>query len=164
MHDSVTTMLRTAFAIDPVRIAVDVVFFFPNWQPDLEFIDNVSAGLERLIAVRRRNADPNRHITDFEQACSVHATRFEKWKSLQRLSKHPVALRDDERLVGLVFQALHRPSVVFVPDPAFKDTKTACARIRQCRLEFLGVYCPVDNLDHLSRQQPVETAALCHHR
>ncbi len=46
------TVLRTAFAIHPARIAVAVELFFPDRQAKLNGVDYVAARLESLVAVR----------------------------------------------------------------------------------------------------------------
>ena len=56
---SVAAVVSTAFAIDPARVAFDIVFFFPDWQSNLQFIDDVAAGFERLVPMRGGDTDPN---------------------------------------------------------------------------------------------------------
>lgn len=44
-------MPGATLAIDPTRITIGVVLFFPDWQPDLQLVDDISAGQEGLITV-----------------------------------------------------------------------------------------------------------------
>src|SRR5690606_40542142 len=62
-----------AFAAHPAGIAVGVVFLLPDRQPDLHLVDDVAAGVEGGIPVRRRHADPHRALADLEQPVPVHA-------------------------------------------------------------------------------------------
>ena len=66
----------TTFAINPARMAVSVVFFFPDRQSHLDLIDNVPTGIERLVPVRRRYADPDGAIADVQHAGPVNTVRM----------------------------------------------------------------------------------------
>ena len=44
---------RASLAVDPAGVAIGIVLFFPDRQPNLDFVDNVAACLERLVPVSR---------------------------------------------------------------------------------------------------------------
>ena len=85
---------RTTLTVDPIRVAIRVILFFPDRQAPLELINYVPASLKRLIAMRRRYADPNGAIADLEQARTMHAVRMKMWKLLGRFGKNLLALTD----------------------------------------------------------------------
>jgi hypothetical protein len=60
-------------AIHPGRYALDVVLFLPDRQALLQLVDDVAAGLEGLVAMRRRRPHPDRQLADREVADAVHA-------------------------------------------------------------------------------------------
>ena len=62
----------TSLTIYPAGIAISVMFLFPDWQTNFYLVDNVTAGLERFIAVSGRYADPDRALADFQQTDSMH--------------------------------------------------------------------------------------------
>ena len=74
---SVVCMLRATFAINPAGITVRVVFLFPDRQAVLEFVDDVAASAESLVAMLRRNAYPDRTLADLENADAMHETRLQ---------------------------------------------------------------------------------------
>jgi len=50
-------VMPAVLAVYPFGFAIFVVFLFPDWQPGLGFIDDVTAGLEGCIPVWRRDTD-----------------------------------------------------------------------------------------------------------
>ena len=51
-------------AVHPAAVPVGVVFLLPDRQPVLDLVDDLATGSEGLRAVRRRDADPDRHVAD----------------------------------------------------------------------------------------------------
>jgi hypothetical protein len=50
------------------------MLFLPNWQTVFNFIDYVSACIERGTTMPGANADPNCAVTDRQQANAMDAT------------------------------------------------------------------------------------------
>ncbi len=157
-------MFGAAFAIDPARIAVGIVFFFPDRQSYFHLVDDVTAGKERLIPVRGRDADPDRTFTDFEHASTMHAMGMKDGELCSGLSNHFVTLGDSQRLVYFVFKSLNRMAFVLVPDPAFKTGIGTSRGIEEFAPQDVWIDGLVSNPDHISHRQRVETAGRCHHR
>ena len=113
-------VLSAAFAVDPTGVPIHVMLFLPDRQSHFQFIDYVTAGFERFVAVRCRNANPDCEIANFEHANTVHATSLEVRVAFFGLSKHLVAFCDHERFIRLVLQTFDVTPVVSIPYPSFE--------------------------------------------
>lgn len=63
-----------ALAIDPARVAVAVMLFFPDGDAVLDFIDDVAAGKKRFVAMRCAHADPDCKLAQVESADAMDAS------------------------------------------------------------------------------------------
>ena len=157
-------MFGAAFAIDPARIAVGIVFFFPDRQSYFHLVDDVTAGNECLIPVRGRDADPDGTFTDFEHAGAMDTMGMKDGELCPGLSNHLLTLGDSQRLVYFVFESLNRMAIVLVSDPAFETGIGTSRGIEEFAPQDVRVDGLVSNPDHISHRQRVETAGRCHHR
>lgn len=157
-------MFGAAFAINPARIAVGIVLFFPDRQPHFHLVDDVTAGIERLIPVRGRDADPDSTFTDFEHTAAVHTMGMKDGELCFSLCNHFLALADGQRRVYFVFESLNRMAFVLVSDPAFKTGIGTGRGIEEFAPQNIRVDGLVNNPDHISHRQRVEITGRYHHR
>ena len=157
-------MFGAAFAIDPARIAVGIVLFFPDRQSHFHLVDDVTAGNECLIPVRGRDADPDGTFTDFEHAGAMHAMGMKDSELCPGLSNYFLTLGDGQRLVYFVFESLNRMAFVLVPDPAFKTGIGTGCGIEEFAPQNGRVDGFVSNPDHISHRLRVEITGRYRHR
>jgi len=62
-----------ALAVHPPGITAQVVLLFPDRQSVLHLVDDVTAGAERLVAVRGAHSHPHGELADRESADAMHA-------------------------------------------------------------------------------------------
>src|SRR5215469_16688509 len=60
-------------AVHLPAVTVQIVLLLPDRQAMLDLIDDVAAGAERLIPVRRAHPDPHGELADGEHANAMHA-------------------------------------------------------------------------------------------
>src|ERR1700692_1962441 len=77
-----------ALAVDPPRVAAAIVFFFPNRNTVFDFIDDVSAGVERFAAMGGTHAYPNGHVGEVERTDAMDAQRVLDGETLQCLREN----------------------------------------------------------------------------
>jgi hypothetical protein len=111
------------------------VLFLPDRQTNLDFINDIATGLERLVTVRRGNADPDRAFTNLEQAHAMHASRIEIWKLHPGFRQYFLTFGDRQRRIGLVLEALDDVPLILIANPAFECAITARGRINQGLLQ-----------------------------
>ena len=157
-------MFGAAFAINPARIAVGIVLFFPDRQSHFHLVDDVTAGNECLIPVRGRDADPDGTFTDFEHAGAMHAMGMKDGELCSGLGNHFLTLADGQRLVYFVFEPLNRMAFVLVSDPAFETGIGTSRGIEEFAPQNVRVDGFVSNPDHISHRQRVETTGRYRHR
>jgi hypothetical protein len=109
-----------AFAVDPTGVAVFVVLLLPDGYSVFDFVDNISAGSERLGSVACAHAYPYCHLADGEVTDSVYACGVFDAEPLDRFCDDSLAFFDSERLEGFVFEVADREAFVVVADPAFE--------------------------------------------
>src|SRR5215470_10157479 len=63
---SLLRMRSAPLAIHPAGVTVEVVLLLPDGQAVFDLVDNVSAGAESLVAVRRADSYPYRQLPDGE--------------------------------------------------------------------------------------------------
>ena len=97
----------------------------------LDLVDDVAAGAERLVAMARADADPDRQLADAELADAMHAGGALHAELRAGLGDDPLALADCELGEGLVFEAHDGQAVVVVADPALERRIAARRRIGQ---------------------------------
>src|SRR5262245_59472072 len=117
------------FAIDPARIAIEVVLLLPDRHAVLHFIDDVPAGGESFISMRRADAHPYGQLPDLEGSDPVYTRRAENGKPLTCFLDDAFAFLDCECLESLVLEARNDLALVAIADPAFEGRKTACSGI-----------------------------------
>ncbi len=157
-------MFGAAFAINPARTAVDIVLFFPDRQPYLHLVDDVTAGIERLIPVRGRDADPDGTFTDFEHAGTVQAMGMKDGEPCSGLCNHFLTLADGQRFVYFVFKSLNRMAFVLVSDPTFKTGIGTSRGIEEVAPQNIRVDGLVSNPDHISHPQRAGITGRYRHR
>ena len=146
-----------ALAVDPPGITVTIVLFLPDWQPDLDLVDNVATSLERFITMCSGDAYPDGAIADFQYAGPVYTTSLQVRKTLQCLAQYVFSLLDCKRFVSFVFQALDGASFVFVAHPAFKNAESAGRRKRHLLAQFVSTNGAVRNEKQFSHPPREET-------
>ena len=78
-------MGRAAFTIYPAGMAISVMLFLPDREPDFDLVDNLSASLECFVAMRRRDAHPHRAFTNFQLSCAMYTMSVQKREVLPGL-------------------------------------------------------------------------------
>src|SRR5690606_17439679 len=106
--------------MQPLCRAIGVALVFPDRHPGLHLVDDVAAGVERRIAVGGAGADPDRQAADRQLAHPVHALHPGDGEACHGLLHDAPSLLQGQRRIGLVAQAIHRPAVVMVADPALE--------------------------------------------
>ncbi len=92
-------MFCASLAINPARIAVGIVLLFPDRQPNFDLVDDVTAGIECLVPVRGRYADPDGTFADFQHAGPVYAMGMKDRELCPGLCNDFLALADGQGLV-----------------------------------------------------------------
>src|SRR5712671_4185104 len=133
--------LRTPLAIYPARVAIDVVFLFPDRHAMFHFIDDVAAGFESFIAMRGTHSDPYCDIADGQRTDAMDADRLLNAVRPCRFRYDARALLDGEIDERFVFEACYVMAFVVVSYPAFERTIAATLRIRQLVAQCSGVDC-----------------------
>jgi hypothetical protein len=72
-------------------MAVGVVLFLPDRQPNLDLIDNVAAGQESFVTMRRRHANPDCAVTNLQKTYAVHTVGMQMWKLILRFGENGLA-------------------------------------------------------------------------
>src|SRR5690606_7606896 len=103
----------------------------PDRHAMLDFVDDVAAGAEGLVAMRGRGAHPDGGVGQCQAAQPVHAQDALDAEALLRLLDDALALAHAERLEGLVFQPRDLLPLVVVAHPAFEGGESAAVRIDQ---------------------------------
>ncbi len=157
-------MLRATFAINPAGMAVGIVFFFPDGQPHFHLIDDVTAGIECLVPVRGRYADPDGAFADFQHAGPVYAMRVKDREPCSGLGNDFLALADGQWLVRFILQSLDTMAFILVSVPAFETGVGACRLVEELAPLSVRVDALICHPDHVSPRQPVETKERYHRR
>ena len=130
--------LRTALAVDPAGIAVDVVLFLPDRDAMLDLVDDVTARGERFRAMRGAHADPDGEFADREIADAVHASRAPYAEPRDRLRDDAFAFAHRQRRERFVLQTSHALAFVVVAHPSFEARVAAARRVAQFRAIRVG--------------------------
>ncbi len=117
--------------MEPVGVAGGVAFAFPDGDAGFDLVDDPAAGLEGGAAVAGAGADPDRQVAQGEFAGAVHAGGGGQVETGDRLFDDALALGFGQFAVGLVEQALHRPTLVVVAHPALEAGVGAGPRRKQ---------------------------------
>jgi hypothetical protein len=128
-----------AFAIDPTRITVDVVFFFPNGNAVLHFVDDVSTGFESLITVARAHSDPHCELAEGKIADAMHAPRVLDTEASTGLRDDAFALANGELRKGLVLEASYFPAFIVITHPTLECGIPAARGIGELGTQRLGI-------------------------
>ena len=96
-----------ALAIDPAGITVCIMFFLPDRQAHFHLINDVSAGIESLVSVRGRYANPDGAFADLEHAGAMYAMRVKDREFGTSLEDDFLSLADGQRLVRFVLQSFN---------------------------------------------------------
>src|SRR5882757_5941850 len=132
---------RTALAVDPARVAAPVMFFFPDRNPVLDFIDDVSALVEGFAAVGGTHTHPHRHVGKIERPDPMDAHRVLDGKTLQCLGQDSFAFFDGQGLKGFVFEPSDVLALVMIAHPTLEADVAAGAAVEQvaaCGLRIDG--------------------------
>ena len=125
----VLVRMRAALAIDPARVAVDVVLFLPDRHAVLHFVDDVAARGECFGAMTRAHADPHRQIADRERADAMHARGSQHAEALDGFRDDALTFLVRQRFERLVFEARDRVTFVVIAHPAFERGIAAGGRV-----------------------------------
>jgi hypothetical protein len=128
-----------AFAIDPTRITIDVVFFFPNGNAVLHFVDDVPTGFEGLITVARTHADPHCELAEGKIADAMHAPRVLDTEASTGLRDDAFALANGELRKGLVLEASYFPAFIVITHPTLECGIPAARGIGELGTQRLGI-------------------------
>src|SRR3974390_2644704 len=94
MRRRFTCLRGAAFTVHPARIAVDVVFFFPDRYPVFHLVDDESARRERLGTMARTPPYPPRHVADRKRANAMNACGVLDSEALDRRRDDTLAFLD----------------------------------------------------------------------
>ena len=127
-----------SLAVHPAGVAVDVMFFLPDRDAMLDFIDDESAGAKRLVAMRGAHADPDGNVTDRQRPMRcTQAARVTP--NFSRPPPRCARLPFRELRERLVFQARDRVAFVVIAHPALESRETAAAIVAQLALQRRAV-------------------------
>jgi hypothetical protein len=132
-------LMCAALTVHPARIAIDIVFLFPNRNSMFDFVDDVATGTKSLIAMRCADANPDcdlaeRKITDAMYAARVGHTEFHAC-----FFDDARTLSNSESFEGLVFEAAHFATFIEIAHPTFERGITAAGGIFQRSPQGVGV-------------------------
>ena len=130
---------RAALAIDPAGVTVDVVLLLPDRHAMLDFIDDESAGAERLVTMHRADADPDRDVADGQRADAMYAGGARHTELLDRGLHDACAFLLGELRERLVLEARDRVAFVVIAHPAFEGGEAAALFIAQLALQGGGI-------------------------
>jgi hypothetical protein len=142
MHVIVMHMIGrcgAAFAVDPARITVDVVFFFPNGNAVLHFVDDVPTGFEGLVTMARTHADPHGELAEGKIPDAMHAPRVLDTEARTGLGDDAFALSNGELRKRLVLEASNFPAFIVITYPTLECGIPAARGIGELCTERLGV-------------------------
>ncbi len=150
-----------ALAIHPARVAVDVVFLFPDRDPVLHFVDDEAAGLERLVTVRGADAHPHCKFTDAQVAEAVHAGDPCHAEPFAGRGENALTLAQGERFERFILEVFDLAAFVEIPHPALECDKAAKRRIGQpCGrgggIDRFSCEAEAGQVALVSRRQPAE--------
>jgi hypothetical protein len=111
------------------------MFFLPDRDAMLHFIDDEPAGAERLVAMRGAHAYPDSNVTDREGTDSMHAGGASDAKAAHGFRHDARAFLFCELRERLVFQARDRVSFVVIANPALESRETAAGIVAQLALQ-----------------------------
>lgn len=109
----------------PFTTAVGKVFFLPNRDAGLHFVDDVTAGLESGVTVVGGDADDDCEAANFDRADAMDAGSVQDLEFLPGLFDDSVSLLLGEERVSLVFEPLDGAAFVVVADPAFERAEAS---------------------------------------
>src|SRR5690606_10483406 len=109
-----------AFRMEPAGIPAGVALVLPDRHALLHLVDDPAARGERGVAVRGGRSDPHRELPDGQGAHAMHAGRVDDVEARARLLEDAVALGFGKRDVRFIEEAVHRPALVVVADPALE--------------------------------------------
>ena len=137
----VRALVRMAhtLAVDPARIAIDVVLLLPDGHAVFDFIDDVAAGAKRLVAMRGAHADPHGDVADAEVADAMHARRALHAKALDRFLDDALAFLLREPANASYSRRVTRVAFVVIAHPAFERRVAAAALVASSRVQRRGV-------------------------
>src|SRR6185437_12331597 len=152
---------RTALAVHPPGVTVQVVLLFPDRHAVLDLIDDVAAGPEGLVAVRRAYSDPHRQLPDREVPEAVRAARVCDPEALHGLAEDALTFTQRECLEGLVLQVPDARALVVVAHPALERGKAPARGVGELAAQRLGVERDLTEAEcghgwALSRRPPAE--------
>jgi hypothetical protein len=128
-----------AFAVDPARITVDVVFLFPNGDAVLHFVDDVPTRSEGLVTMARTYADPHCELAEGKIPDAMHAPRVLDTEARTGLRDDSLALSNGELRKRLVLEASNFPAFIVITHPTLECGIPAARGIDELCAERLGV-------------------------
>src|SRR5258708_30310505 len=126
-----------ALAVHRARIRACVGLLLPDRHTLLDLVDDVAAGEEGLVAVRRAHAHPHRELPDAQVPEPVHARRPCDAKAREGLGEDALALAHREGLEGFVLEPPHALALVRIAYPAFEGGVAAAGGSGEVRPEPL---------------------------
>jgi hypothetical protein len=130
-----------SLAVHPARIAIDVVFLFPDGHAMFDFIDDEAAGTKRFVAVRGAHSYPHGDVAQAQRAHAVHAGGARDAILRARFFDDTCAFLFGELGESLVFQARYRMAFIMVAHPAFEGRKAPAALVAHLPLQGGGIEC-----------------------
>ncbi len=113
----------SGYGVYPTRRTVSIVLLLPDRHAEFQLVDNVTAGIECRVAMRRGHAYPHCALPDLETAYPMPSERREHIESSGNFNENPLALRARDRRMRFVLQCDHGLAVIVIPNPAFeRDT------------------------------------------
>src|SRR5687767_13582734 len=125
--------------IDPFASTVRVVFELPHGHSFLYFLDYISDGLQRRVAVRMCGGDSDAHIPEVERANPVLDSDRGHSEELFNLDEDPRQLSFSHCRIGGVFDPVHRTAVVLIADRPEKYGHCATLRRGDFRDQRRGI-------------------------
>src|SRR5579863_2594910 len=126
---------RATLTIDPAGVTAQVVLLLPDRQAVLDLVDDVTAGSEGLVAVRRAHPHPYRQLADREITEPVHAGGARHAEAAERLRHDALAFAHRQCFEGFVLETPHGRALVVIAYPALERRVAAAGGIGELRAQ-----------------------------
>ena len=113
----------TVMAGDPFSISVQIMLFLPDRNAMFDLVNDVSAGPESGITMRRGHTDPDSNITHPKRSRTVHRNSMADLETGQSFLDNPLPFFYGEWGVSLIFQPIHRAPLIAVTDPPLEGAE-----------------------------------------
>jgi hypothetical protein len=120
---------RAPLTIYPPGVPILVVLLLPDGHPVFHFINDVSAGAERLIAVAGCGAYPYGHLSDRQLADAMYTRRMFDAEALDGFGDNPFALFHREWLERLILEVMDTHALIMVANQALEGCVSPARRV-----------------------------------